>query len=145
MAGGTSTEFLNVTFIKTAQIHICLALSNFLPNTTITTMNDQAQEDAPGLYPALATHASIPELEVPIVDKLEDMARQKYLYGRSRWVCAVHFIWETLSHLSAIFSFLRWLVGPLLGPTANPIVCAVNNSTPSGFCAAPLDKLYIYS
>jgi hypothetical protein len=139
VAGGTSTEFLNVTFIKTAQIHICLALSNFLPNTTITTMNDQAQEDAPGLYPALATHASIPELEVPIVDKLEDMARQKYLYGRSRWVCAVHFIWETLSHLSAIFSFLRWLVGPLLGPTANPIVCAVNKSTPPGFCVVSPD------
>jgi hypothetical protein len=103
-----------------------------------TTAMDQELDSAPVLNPALAAHASIPELEVPRLEKVDDMA-QKHLYGRSRWVCAFHFVWETLSHLSSLITFLRWLVGPLLGPTANPIVCAVNNSTPSGFCAAPLD------
>jgi hypothetical protein len=102
-------------------------------------MSDQAEQDAPLLNPALATHASIPESEVPFLQKVGGMARQKYLYGRSRWECALHFIWETLSHLSAIVAFLRWLVSPLLGPTTNPIICAVNNSTPSGFCVAPPD------
>ena len=100
-------------------------------------MSDDTPQDAPLLNPTMATRATIPELELPVLQVVERMALRKHAYGRSRWACAGHYIWETLSHLTAIITFLRWLVSPLLGRTPNPIVSAVNSATPSGFCAAP--------
>ena len=100
-------------------------------------MSDDTPQDAPLLNPTMATRATIPELELPVLQVVERMALHKHAYGRSRWACAGHYIWETLSHLTAIITFLRWLVSPLLGRTPNPIVSAVNSATPSGFCAAP--------
>ena len=101
--------------------------------------DQQAHEDRPVLNPTMATRAAIPGSKLSMLQAAENIAHHKYAYGRSRWGCAAHFIWQTLSHLSAMVTFLRWLISPVLGRTPNPIVSAINSSTPSGFCAAPPD------
>ncbi len=87
----------------------------------------------------MAARATIPGSKLSMIQAAGSVAHHKYTYARSRWACIAHFIWQTVSHLSAIVTFLRWLVSPVLGRTPNPIVSAINSSTPSGFCAAPPD------
>jgi hypothetical protein len=105
----------------------------------VAIMSDQTQEDVPVLNPTMATRAAIPGSTLSVHQTAGCMARHKHAYGRSRWECAAHFVWDTLTHLSSIITFLRWLLSPLLGGMPNPIVSAVNTSTPPGFCAAPPD------
>jgi hypothetical protein len=104
-------------------------------------MSDQDHVDAPTPppHPTMSARGAVPQLHLSDQEAAESMARHKHAYGRSRWACAAHFFWQTISNLSAIVYFLRWLVSPLLGGTPNPIVSAVNNSTPAGFCTAPPD------
>ena len=105
----------------------------------VAIMSDITHEDVPVLNPTMATRAAIPGSTLSVHHAAGHMARHKYAYGRSRWECAAHFIWDTLTHLSSIITFLRWLLSPLLGGIPSPIVSAVNTSTPPGFCAAPPD------